>query len=140
MNILLADDNDDLRQATRELLEILGHQVVEAARGDEALTLYERDPAGVDLLVTDFSMPGLDGLELAARVVAARPATGVVLISAHDHDPRVQRGAANGDVVLLRKPFSSQQLRASVAAAADAAGEVAAGAGEVTADRRGHRT
>ncbi len=70
--ILLVDDDGDLRQVTATLLSMRGYRVIEADAGDSALNLLN---GGVhaDLVLTDFLLPGMSGLELAAQVSTRRP-------------------------------------------------------------------
>lgn len=118
MNVLLVDDNQELRQATRELLEILGHQVTEAASGEQALE--GASFAELDLLVTDLLMPGIDGVELTRRSLTAKPDLAVLLISSEAEDSGLRDRVSRGDVAFLGKPFSASALGAGIAAAVDA--------------------
>jgi signal transduction histidine kinase len=78
--ILLVDDDRLVREGTRAMLEDIGHHVLTASSGAEALELL-RDGASVDLVVTDHIMPGLTGLELATRLEEAHPGLPVLLAS-----------------------------------------------------------
>jgi putative two-component system response regulator len=68
MRILIAEDETIPRTILRRFLETWGHEVQEASDGLEALDLISEQPGMVDVLVTDWMMPGMDGLELARRV------------------------------------------------------------------------
>ncbi len=115
MNVLLVDDHKELRNAARELLEILGHQVTAAASGEEALE--RASVPDLDLLVTDLLMPGIDGVELTDRLLADQPELAVLLVSSETEDPRLRRRVDRGDVAFLAKPFSAATLRAGIDAA-----------------------
>ncbi len=71
--------------------------------------LEEGTPA--DLLLTDYAMPGISGIELAARVRALRPGLPVLLITGF-----AEIGDASVDVPVLTKPFSGEQLQAAITA------------------------
>ena len=71
--ILLVEDENSVRQLVREILTQLGYRVLQAADPAAALVLCERHPGKIDLLMTDFVMPRMNGSELAERVLAARP-------------------------------------------------------------------
>jgi CheY-like chemotaxis protein len=66
--VLLAEDDPLLRRSTALLLRDLGYQVTACANGAEALALAARDDLPIDLLFTDFAMPGMTGFELAQRM------------------------------------------------------------------------
>ncbi len=125
MTILLVDDNDELRAATRELLEALGHRVLEAAGGEEALELAAAGGQDIELLATDFAMPGIDGLELVERLRRLRPAVGALLISSHGNGPDLRQRIAAAGVAFLGKPFSPLALREKIAEALAGTGRAA---------------
>jgi len=80
--ILLVDDLEMLRKMVADFLESLGLQVVQASSAAEAIQIVLRSPGGIDLLLTDTEMPGMDGLELAKEVVALKPGIKIVYMSA----------------------------------------------------------
>ena len=71
-NLLLVDDNDDVREITALLLRDTGYGVIEASSGIAALAELDGNPA-IELLIVDFSMPGMSGIELLERARAKRP-------------------------------------------------------------------
>lgn len=77
--ILLAEDNDDLRSTIRVRLEAYQHRVVEAADGVEAIHWWQS--LTLDLLITDFSMPRMNGQEVIQVVAAQQPALPIILMS-----------------------------------------------------------
>ena len=91
LTILLVDDEDSVRAGAAEMLRELGHVVIEAAGGAEALTKLEGD-AAVDVLITDYMMPSIDGAELARRARERRPD----LRGAGDH--RIRRRGPRGEL------------------------------------------
>jgi len=116
MTILVVDDDRLVLSNTTAMLEDLGHKVVEAVSGAQAVELLVRH-SGIQLIVSDQAMPGMTGLELAQVVKGYRPglpfliATGFAEMSVDDNlaYPR------------LAKPFSQRQLREAVIAAATGA-------------------
>jgi CheY-like chemotaxis protein len=118
--ILLVEDEADVRELTREILEMAGYTVLEAARGDEALRQC-RDSAGpIELLLTDVVMPQMSGPELARQIVALRPSTKVVYMSGYTDDALGHHGVLDPDIILLPKPFTPESLMQHVRRALDA--------------------
>jgi two-component system, cell cycle sensor histidine kinase and response regulator CckA len=79
--ILLVDDDDAIRRVIRSMLELNGYDVLDAGVPSIACVLFDKDPAAIDLLVTDIKMPGMSGQELAARLELTRPDLPVLFIS-----------------------------------------------------------
>jgi CheY-like chemotaxis protein/anti-sigma regulatory factor (Ser/Thr protein kinase) len=106
MTLLLIDDDDRVRRATRRLLERLGHAVIDVDGGEAGLAVTE----AYDLAVVDVTMPGMDGPTSLARLRERRPGLPAVLVTG--------RGdlADDGDIVLT-KPFDADGLKAALATA-----------------------
>jgi two-component system, cell cycle sensor histidine kinase and response regulator CckA len=112
--ILLAEDEPELRELLRLALEAEGHSVVAVANGSLALDLARSQ--AFDLLVTDISMPELDGLSLATHLRHERPELRIVYMTG---DPgRIGASAADlpRDAIVLWKPFAPSELASVVAA------------------------
>jgi two-component system cell cycle sensor histidine kinase/response regulator CckA len=113
--ILLAEDEEAVRILTTRLLERMGHRVVAAASGGEALDLLAAaGEEGFDLLLTDVVMPGLSGPELADRVRAEQPGIRVLLMSGYAGRMIEERGLGEGGLPLLEKPFSAAALSEAI--------------------------
>jgi two-component system, NtrC family, sensor kinase len=106
--ILIVDDERDIRQLLREMLTLEGHAVTEAANGSEALARL-RD-ASFDVVVTDVRMPNLSGVELLRRVREASPSTEVIVATAYAELDTAIECIRAGAFDLLRKPFNLQEL------------------------------
>jgi CheY-like chemotaxis protein len=111
--ILLVDDEPSVAKAIKMLLEHDGYQVQIVNGGEAALALYERER--FDLIITDFSMPGMTGGELARRIKKIRPDQPIIMatasiytLGAADHPGRLVNS-------VLDKPFTLQDLRAAMA-------------------------
>ena len=110
-NLLLVDDNDDVREITALLLRDTGYGVIEASSGIAALAELDGNPA-IELLIVDFSMPGMSGVELLERARAKRPEIKAVLITGY-----VDHTWLNGkvaDEIVVKKPFTMAQLAPAV--------------------------
>ena len=112
--VLLVEDQPQVRALVTAALEREGHRVVAAGDGLEALERLSACQAPPDLLLTDVVMPGMNGVDLAEQVTAARPDVPVIFMSGFADIPAPQ---LTGGHTFLRKPFSIAELRATVAAA-----------------------
>ncbi len=106
MKILLVDDNTSLRAFAAEVLRDAGHDVLEYGDGQLALTAAREMPP--ELLITDFDLPELNGLELADRLRRRWPSLPVLVVSSHCGEPRL---ASRCDLACLGKPFRGSELR-----------------------------
>lgn len=80
-SVLLVDDDPGIRLSCGMVLKRAGFLVVDASSADQALLLWDQAPHPFDVLVTDYNMPGRNGVELAELLCARKPELGVVLIS-----------------------------------------------------------
>jgi len=112
--ILAADDNQQIRMLVRAALRSLGHELVEAADGEQALELaFARVP---DLVLLDVTMPKLDGWEVL-HFLRLRPETAnvpVMMLTTASQKFDLEHGASLGCNDYLTKPFSPSDLRAHV--------------------------
>ena len=120
VSIVLADDHDLVRSGIRALLsQIAGVSVVAEARdGNELIAAVER--LHPDIVMTDISMPGMDGLSAIAALHERYPELRLVIISTHDSAELVKRAVAHGACGYLTKdasPFELEQAVRSVMAA-----------------------
>lgn len=114
--VLVADDDDDIRQLVTFRLERAGYEIVGAKDGEEALSIaIERRP---DLAVLDVMMPKLTGYDVTQHLRSDERTKHipVILLTARVQDADVARGFAVGADDYLKKPFSPQELRARVQA------------------------
>jgi len=117
--ILLAEDEDRVRQLTRQILERSGYRVIAAANGEEALGLFEQHGAEIDMLLLDVVMPRMGGPALWERIRAVRPDIPCLFASGYS-DTIVHEGAVVAEGInLLQKPFMADQLLARVRAILD---------------------
>ena len=114
--ILVADDEEDLRELVTYRLSRSGYNVIGAEDGQAAFELAaERTP---DLMVLDVMMPKLDGYELTRRVraEAALRSIPVILLTARSQESDIDRGFEVGADDYLKKPFNPDELVARVRA------------------------
>ena len=112
--ILLAEDEQDVREVAREFLESGGYTVIEAKDGADALKTVEKHKGAIDLLVTDMVMPGMTGQELSARLLRSRPDARVLYMSGYSERAAVESAQGDSSMRLLAKPFSRWALLRAV--------------------------
>ena len=116
--LLVVDDEPILRDVETEVLRLQGYTVLPAEGAAEALRLA-REAAAIHLLITDFSMPQVDGLELTRRFRALHPKTPVLMVSGSL--PLIQHRADGLDrFEVLEKPFEFNELLHKVRTLLDA--------------------
>jgi hypothetical protein len=108
--VLLAEDDEALRKFAREVLERAGYLVLQAADGDEALRLSDSLTGPIDLLVTDLTMPGTGGLEVARRLRLERPGLAVLYMSGQPSGGAREEAREDHRGEFLQKPFSPGEL------------------------------
>ncbi|WP_244529274.1 hybrid sensor histidine kinase/response regulator [Rhizobium sp. NFR03] len=110
LRILMVDDDALIAMSTVDMLEDLGHSVVEANSGRQALGVLESGDA-FDLMITDFSMPGMNGAELARQALAMRPDLRILIATGYAELP----AGTELNIPRLGKPYSQDQLAAEIA-------------------------
>jgi two-component system, cell cycle sensor histidine kinase and response regulator CckA len=112
--ILIVEDQEDVRDLTRDVLEMHGYAVLEALDAADALRLGETHSGPLDLLITDVIMPHMSGPELARQLRLRRPELRVLCMSGYPES--AHRQAADGEpwTAWLQKPFSPDGLIAKV--------------------------
>jgi CheY-like chemotaxis protein len=113
--ILLVDDEPDVRDLVREILERKGYHILEARDAEEALRVAAAHPDRIHLLLTDVVMPGMNGRELAARLGQQRPDMKVLYMSGFrfvlDQHEMAQAGPGlEPGSPIIAKPFSAESL------------------------------
>lgn len=111
--ILVVDDDSDIRLLLRTFLEHEGYRVHTCENADRAVHIFRRSP-GIDLLITDFSMPGRNGLDLAREIKSIRPSLPVLIVSGMIMAPVELEQMRIRNWTFLPKPFLLPQLLAEV--------------------------
>lgn len=110
-DLLLVDDEEDLRALGVRMLSRLGFNVVTASDGREAVDVYGRNKCGFRGVILDLTMPRMDGLEAWTELNRMDPAVKVVLMSGFSNEDVVARSEGKGIAGFLQKPFTFEDLR-----------------------------
>ena len=108
--VLIVDDEEPVREATRIFLEQYGYSVLSAKNGRQAVEVARKYPGTIALLVTDVVMPELGGSELAKLLTIERPEIRVLFISGYTESAVLQHGVIDVATCFLQKPFSLKAL------------------------------
>ena len=109
-NIMLVEDNDNLRLLLQRTLEGVGFSVFAAGDGAEAIRLWQQHEGTISLVITDIAIPHVDGVQLAERICAAHPDVKILFITGFsDQFPELDKLIKNGATILV-KPFLPSEL------------------------------
>jgi two-component system, cell cycle sensor histidine kinase and response regulator CckA len=112
--ILVIDDEEPVRDAVTDILDLEGLSVLTAPDGQAGLELYRDRQADIDLIVLDLSMPGLTGEETFRELRQINPQVRIMLSSGYSHDEVISRFAGQREVAFIQKPYDASQLVAEV--------------------------
>jgi len=112
--ILVVEDEVNLRYLARQFLEKQGYRVIEAADGAAAMQIAVAHEGIIHLLLTDVIMPGMNGRELAQRILEIRPNTKVLYMSGYTENVIGRNGTLDAGIRLLQKPFTLRDLKDTV--------------------------
>jgi CheY-like chemotaxis protein len=115
--ILVVDDEALVCEAIAMMLSFDGYEVVTAGSGNAALALFA--PGKFDLVTTDYTMPGMNGAELALALKAQSPGQPVIMITAHSDMLKSSGTPLTGVDQVVSKPFQFAELRAAIQKATD---------------------
>ncbi len=113
--VLLVDDEDNIIQVTREMLERMGYEVLVARSGTEAVNVIKEDPQKVDLLILDMIMPGLSGGKTFDRIKEIRGDLKVLLSSGYSIDGEAEEILRRGCDGFIQKPYTMNELSRKIA-------------------------
>ena len=115
IDVLVVDDEEDALRASTAVLRALGYPCRTARSGEEALREFDREPAAT--VLADWSMPGMNGLELCAALKRREPRPYVLLATGHADGARLLDGVRGGADDFLRKPLDLDELEARLLSA-----------------------
>ena len=112
LNILLVDDHAEVRSTTAAVLKDLGHKVVEAANGGEALKALRNGGCECDLLITDYAMPHLSGTDFLREALEFCPDVPSLIITGYAEAEAISDCPPGVEILL--KPFTPHALEAAI--------------------------
>jgi PAS domain S-box-containing protein len=118
--VLLVEDDNFLRELATEVLEMNGYRLIVAASPDEALVRVLQHTGPIHILVTDVEMPGMTGVDLAAKVKDLKRGVRLLLMSGYTSKSLGDRGVLDDNAAFLQKPFSNRDLLDKVREVLDA--------------------
>ena len=110
LRILIVDDDLSMRKILYRILENGGYDVLSASSGAEAVAIFRKSSPRVDLLITDYNMPGMNGLELGRECSALNAALPVLYISGNHPDQQLRSEIDRRNRGFLAKPFRREDL------------------------------
>jgi CheY-like chemotaxis protein len=112
--VLVIDDEEPVRDAVTDILDLEGLPVLTAPDGQTGLELYRTRRADIDLIILDLSMPGLTGEETFRELRQINPQVRIMLSSGYSQDEVITRFAGQPEVAFIQKPYDANQLVAEV--------------------------
>ena len=112
--ILLVDDQSNVLHVQQMLLEAMGHTVITAMHGASAIEAFERASHNIDMLVTDFKMPDMDGIELAKTLRKKDPSLPLLMITAYGETKKL-RFASDLNMTIILKPTNLKKFSEAIA-------------------------
>jgi CheY-like chemotaxis protein len=118
--VLVVEDEADVRNLLRRVLQARGYTILEARDGLEAIEVALQYSGRIDLLITDLVMPRMSGRELAASLAQARPEMRILLMSGYSDEVMMRQGMLQATFAFVQKPFSPINLARKVREVLDA--------------------
>jgi two-component system, cell cycle sensor histidine kinase and response regulator CckA len=113
--VLLVEDELALRNSTASVLRRVGYEVIEAGDGQQALDLWKKHSADIDIVCTDMVLPhGISGLDLSNRVSIDRPGTKVVITSGYSAELTGDSAHLPAGTMFLQKPYKPHELASTI--------------------------
>ena len=108
-NVLLVDDEDDIRDLGATLINNFGYKVITANDGKEALEIYQREGESISVIILDLIMPVMDGRQCLTEILRVNPNAKVIIASGYSESGLV-KGATTGAKGFVQKPYNMGQL------------------------------
>ena len=122
LSILFVDDEGHLVEVMEQVLASLGYRVTAARQSRDALRLFREDPGSFDLVITDMTMPGMTGAELAREILRVRPGTPIILCTGYSELIGEDEALRMGIRRFLMKPLFMGDVAREIRAVLDGSG------------------
>ncbi len=109
-NILFVDDDEDIVRMRTRMLQFLGYSVIAATSGEQALMILGRDPSEIDVVITDLTMPKMNGLDLTKKLRKIKGDLPVILCSGYSDPVHPDKIKESGVKMFLSKPLEMRPL------------------------------
>lgn len=113
--ILVVDDDDAVRETLADLLDVDNYEPIQAVDAAQALMILLADPTAIDVLITDLSMPGTDGIALIKHARRIKPGLPAVLLTGYAEEVSAVAMGTDCGFHVLRKPVESANLIQQIA-------------------------
>jgi CheY-like chemotaxis protein len=113
-NVLLVEDDDDVRMPVRQMLESFGYEVLEAVTGEEAVEKFLQSRKKIGLLILDVILPGMNGVEVLGEIRKVEPGIRAIFTSGYSREHVNNKGILEAGGAFLSKPVAPQVLLKTV--------------------------
>jgi PAS domain S-box-containing protein len=114
IRVMIMDDDEMVQDVARAMLTMLGHEVILAGNGAEAIEIYQRQSSSgqaIDIIIMDLTIPGgMGGKEAVEKILAINPKAKVIVSSGYSNDPIMAHCQEYGFVAAIGKPFQMQKI------------------------------
>ncbi|MCU0572984.1 MAG: response regulator [Syntrophobacteraceae bacterium] len=110
ITVLLVDDDQDLLEIGKDMLEVCGYRVVLAGSGEAAVDLFRAHKGNIHVVLMDLSMPGMDGSQCMKEIQQVDPSVRVILSSGLGDAYQVEQALAAGARAFLPKPYRMSEM------------------------------
>ena len=125
----MVEDQEEVRELALIILRARGYRLLQAANGNEALAIADRYDGPIHLLLTDVVMPGMNGQELADRLLAKQPSLRVLFMSGYAENVITHAGMMGDELNYLLKPFTPATLAHKIRGLLGTTAPISRGAG-----------
>ncbi|MGM0664220.1 MAG: response regulator [Thermodesulfobacteriota bacterium] len=124
MKVIIADDSQVMRTIIEKVVRPLGYEAMHACNGQEVLSLLEKGCEGIDLILMDWNMPVLNGLEALNLIRKSNQFSSipVLMVSTESEDDKIRQALDAGASGYISKPFTSETLAAVISKAQEKRG------------------
>jgi len=108
--VLVADDDQQLLQVQKDIIESFGYKVLVAEDGLKAVEVYEKHANEISVVILDLVMPGLTGTKAAAKILTIRPDTKIILSTGYDRESALDSDVHIIDAPVINKPYKAEAM------------------------------